>query len=80
MEQDKPYLQRKLLHVYLRATHHLMRGVERVSSKVVTRIFHHRMAVEWRWGPVQTQAEREAWLETLRAAHAELRSHRELKS
>lgn len=80
MEQDKPYLQRKLLYAYLRATHHLMRGVERVSSKVIRGIYHHKIDVECRWGPVQTQAEREAWLETLRAAHAELRSHRELKA
>lgn len=51
MEQDKPYPQRKLLHAYLRATHHLMRGVERVSSAVVKWIFHHRLDVEYRWGP-----------------------------
>ena len=70
MEQDKPYLQRKLLYAYLRATHHLMRGVERVSSKVIRGIYHHKMSVEWRWGPVQTQAEREAMIAKMRADFA----------
>lgn len=57
---DRPWLQRKVLRLYLRFWHRVDRMVDRAASRLSRWIFLHRSNMEYRFGPDDTLAERKA--------------------